>query len=61
MSELEYLKGKLRGYMNDVADHMASGGCTDFNQYQYSSGMIKAFAIIERDIIDIEEKMNDSQ
>lgn len=60
MSELEYLKGKLRDHMNDLADHMAGGGCTSFDQYQYSVGMIKGLAIIEREILDIEERVNEA-
>lgn len=60
MSELEYLKGKIREHMNAIADHMAGGGCPDFEQYQYSTGMIKAFAVIEREILDLEERNNNA-
>jgi hypothetical protein len=58
MSELEYLKGKVREHMNALADHLAGGGCADFDQYQHATGMVKAFAMIEREILDIEERNN---
>jgi hypothetical protein len=61
MSELEYLKGKLREHMNDLADHMAGGGCSNFDHYQYSVGMVKGFAIMEREILDLEERMNNAE
>lgn len=60
MSELEYLKGRIREHMNALADHMAGGGCADFDQYQYSAGMVKAFATIEREILDMEERNNNA-
>ena len=60
MSELEYLQGKLREHMNAIADHMAGGGCADFEQYQHSAGMVKAFAVMERDILDILEKIKEA-
>jgi hypothetical protein len=46
--------------MNALADHMAGGGCADFDQYQYSAGMVKAFATIEREILDMEERNNNA-
>jgi len=60
MSELEYLQGKLREHMNAIADHMAGGGCPDYDSYQYSAGMVKAFAVMERDILDILEKIKEA-
>lgn len=60
MSELEYIRSKLRDYMNQVADHMAGGGCSNYEDYRYSVGMVNAFAMLERDIIDLEEKVKES-
>ncbi len=57
MSELDYIQEKLRGYMNDTADHMAGGGCENYESYNYMCGMIKAFATIEREIIDLKERI----
>ena len=30
---LEVIKDKIRVYMNDIADHMAGGGCQDHEEY----------------------------
>lgn len=61
MTELEYMKNRIREHMNQIADHMSSGGCDDHGQYQHCCGMIKGFAVIEREIIDLEERMNNTE
>lgn len=61
MTELDYVKNRIRDYMNDLADHMATGGCTSWDQYQYSAGMVKGLAMVEREILDMEEKLKDSE
>lgn len=61
MTEVEYIKARIRTFMNDIADHMATGGCTSWDQYQYSAGMVKGFAMIEREIIDLEEKAKQAE
>lgn len=60
MTELELLQSRIRTYMNDTSDHMSGGGCEDHSAYRYMCGMIKAFATIEREIIDIREKHEQS-
>lgn len=57
MSELEYLHNRIRSFMNDTADYMAGGSCENFEMYQYMCGMIKAFATVEREILDMQEKI----
>lgn len=57
MTEFEYIRNRIREHMNATADHMASGGCETFEQYQYCAGMVKAFAVVEREIIDLEDKL----
>lgn len=61
MDELQYISNRLREHMNTTADHMSTGGCEDFNQYNYCAGMIKAFALIEREIIDLREKLEKAE
>ena len=34
---LELIKDKIRVYMNDIADHMAGGGCQDHEEYREAS------------------------
>lgn len=45
--------------MNEAADHLASGGAQSFEEYQRMVGRVDALAILEREIIDIEERMID--
>tara|TARA_E500000318_G_scaffold3505_1_gene3940 strand:+ start:4961 stop:5146 length:186 start_codon:yes stop_codon:yes gene_type:complete len=61
MTEMEYIRNRIREHMNSTADHLSTGGCDDHEQYQYCCGMIKAFATIEREIIDLEERINKAE
>jgi len=61
MTELDYVRNRIRENLDQMADHMATGGCEDFDQYQYCCGMVKAFAVIEREIIDLEERINNAE
>ena len=53
------LKAKIREYMNAAADHMAGGGCTNFDEYNRMVGRVEALALVERDILDLEERLID--
>lgn len=52
---LEAIKKKIRTRMNDLADTVATGGCKDFAEYRYLCGTIQGVALVERDILDMEE------
>lgn len=52
LSLSEHLKIKLRGMMNEHADHIASGACKDFNEYQKMTGIIEGLALAERELLD---------
>ena len=54
MNELEAVRQKIREYMNHIADHMAGGGCEDFESYMRLVGKVEALALIERDVLDLE-------
>lgn len=41
--------------MNQIADDLALGGAQDYNQYKYLTGIISGLALVERDILDLEE------
>jgi len=56
MTEMEYLRNKIREKMNDLADHLANNGCTSMEDYKYVCGMIKALGVIEVDIIELESR-----
>lgn len=54
---MELIKEKIRAYMNDIADHMASGGCENHEAYIRLVGKVEALALIERDILDLEQRL----
>ena len=47
---------KIRAYMNDIADHMAGGGCQNHEEYIRLVGKVEALALLERDLIDYEQR-----
>jgi|TARA_R110002012_G_scaffold76766_2_gene194087 hypothetical protein len=51
-----FLKGRLRETMNQHADHMATGACKDFGEYQKMAGVIEGLALAEREVLDWIEK-----
>ena len=52
------LKKKLRDQMNELADHLAVGSAKDMEEYRKVCGIIEGLAWAEREIIDIEDKLN---
>lgn len=60
MSELFVLKKKIRDMMNDFADDLALGGAPNFEQYKYMTGVIAGLAMVEREILDLEKRKEDS-
>jgi len=59
MDYLTYLKSSIRNQMNEIADAMAVGTCTSIEQYKQMVGMIEGLAWVEREVIDLEERMSD--
>ena len=57
MDELEVIRQKIRGYLNDIADHMAGGGCENHEDYVRLVGKVEALALIERDILDSQQRL----
>jgi hypothetical protein len=54
---IEVIRDKIRNYMNDIADHMAGGGCQNHEEYVRLVGKVEALALIERDILDLEQRL----
>jgi|TARA_R110000796_G_scaffold1105_1_gene4323 hypothetical protein len=52
LSLSEHLKLKLRGLMNEHADHMSTGACKDFSEYQKMAGIVEGLALAERELLD---------
>jgi len=51
------LRDKLRTDMNNYADDIATGQCSDFAGYKYLCGVVQGLAIAERHLLDLVEKM----
>jgi hypothetical protein len=60
VSELFVLKKKIRDMMNDLADDLALGGAQDYHQYKHMTGIIAGLAMVEREILDLEKRKEDS-
>jgi hypothetical protein len=54
---IEKFKSRLRGLMNDRADNVATGSCTDFDEYKHQTGVIEGLALAEREFLDIVEEL----
>lgn len=52
------LREKIRKDMNDYADDMANGACTDYASYQKLCGVIQGLALAERHLLDLVEAAN---
>ena len=47
------LQKRLRDYLNEGADHLATGGAKDFGEYQRMVGRIDGIALAERELLDL--------
>lgn len=56
---LQHLHKSIRQQMNEMADHIAGGGCADFNEYKRCCGVIEGLARTERDLLDLTRQNDD--
>lgn len=54
------LREKIRTDRNNYADDAASGACRSFEEYQKLCGTILGLAIAERHLLDLVEKVEQS-
>ena len=54
---IEKFKSRLRDLMNDRADKIATGSCTNFDEYKHQSGVIEGLALAERELLDIIQEL----
>jgi hypothetical protein len=54
------LREKIRTDMNNYADDMAGGACRSFDDYQKLCGVIQGLATAERHLLDLVEKVEQS-
>ena len=58
---LEHLRSKMREMMNERADHVAGGACTDYSDYKHITGVIEGLALAEREILDLAERLRQAE
>ena len=56
LSLSEFMKKRLREFMNQHADHISTGACKDYSDYQKMAGIIEGLALAERELLDWVEK-----
>jgi hypothetical protein len=54
------LREKIRTDMNNYADDLAGGACRSFDDYQKLCGLIQGLAVAERHLLDLVEKVEQS-
>ena len=54
------LREKLRTDMNNYADDCAGGACRTFEEYQKLCGIIQGLALAERYLLDLAQKVEES-
>jgi hypothetical protein len=54
------LREKIRTDMNNYADDCAGGACRSFDDYQKLCGVIQGLATAERHLLDLVEKVEQS-
>jgi hypothetical protein len=55
---LSALQVEYRNEMNEVSDHMSSGGCNSFEDYQRCVGVITGLAYAERALLDLNDRID---
>ena len=55
----EYLRKSLRDQMNEMADHISGGGCSDYADYKRCCGVIHGLAMAERELLDLTKQIDD--
>ncbi len=55
----EFMRKAIRHQMNDMADHIAGGGCSDFSEYKRCCGVIEGLARAERELLDLTNQIDD--
>ena len=54
---LSYLRQQLRRLMNETSDHLSTGDCKDYSEYARCCGVIEGLALAERELLDLQERL----
>ena len=57
---LSYLRQQLRRLMNETSDHLSTGACKEHSEYSRCCGMIEGLALAERELLDVQERLERS-
>jgi len=60
MDELEFLREQFRKMMNELSDHMSTGGCKEYSEYTRCCGIIEGLATAERELLDLKKKLEEA-
>jgi hypothetical protein len=55
----DFLRKQIRSQMNEMADHIAGGACTDYADYKRCCGVIHGLALAERELLDLTKQIDD--
>lgn len=55
---LSALQNQYRNHMNEITDHIATGGCKDMSDYSRCVGIIEGLAYAERELLDLNDRMD---
>lgn len=56
---IDHLVKHVRQQITEVSDHMARNGCGSWEDYKYCAGMVYALASMERELLDLNKKLED--
>ena len=56
---LRVLRENIRIIMNERADHISTGGCSNFDEYSKCCGVIEGLAIAERELLDLNKHIEE--
>ena len=59
-NSFDHLRKVLRNKMNEIADNISTGGAVDFPEYKRMCGSIEGLAMAERELLDLQEKLEHS-
>ena len=60
MDELDLLREQFRKMMNELSDHMSTGGCKEYSEYTRCCGMIEGLATAERELLDLKKRLEEA-
>ena len=61
MDIFDVLRKKLRERMNDIADAISTGTCSNIEDYRRMCGVIEGLAHAERDLIDLRDQIEKAE